>query len=79
MKNLRKWVFISQRILTFDMQLDKGATTTLIVVCGPNEDEMQIKKRVFFGGIVQGTETINGRIIILVIGWREKQMTALML
>lgn len=48
-KSIQNWEFISQKILTIEMQLErKGDSTTFIIVCEPSEDKIVIKKEEFW-------------------------------
>lgn len=64
-KNIKKWEFISSRILTIDIEIEPKIKTTVIVVYGPSEDERVNRKDQFWEALSDKIEEIQHRLIIV--------------
>lgn len=64
-KSIKRWEFISGKILKVEMQLDQQNTTTVVIVYGPGDGETANKKDEFWEELTEITEKLNGRVILL--------------
>uniref|UniRef100_A0A1Y1M0F5 Reverse transcriptase domain-containing protein n=2 Tax=Photinus pyralis TaxID=7054 RepID=A0A1Y1M0F5_PHOPY len=64
-KCLKKWEFISGKVLKVELQQNQQNTITLVITYGPSEDEIASKKDKFWEDLTAITESISGRLIIL--------------
>ena len=62
---INKWNYINERILTVEIDLDKGNKISVVVVYGPNEDNTKNNKDVFWENLTDTTDNITGTTYVI--------------